>query len=106
MSYEYDNQGKLAIPTLLKQQASIFSDITIEPIEKSFKRANGHMQNAKPGKTIAFYFARGKLHGSTEGGSMHETRLRLNACNLVGTYSSDCDIALIREDIEEFYKNV
>ncbi len=96
----------LEIPSILKKQANIFSDVPLEPIEKSFKRACGHMRTAKPGSIISFYFARGRLHGSTQGVKMHEIRLRLNAKNLVGAYLSDCDIALIREDIEEFYKNV
>jgi hypothetical protein len=104
MVFQYDDQGKLALPSILKVQANIFIDRPIEQIEKTMKRINGHMQNAKPGKRIAFYFARGKLHGSTEGVSTHELRLKVNQAGLIGVYSSDCNIELIKEDLEEFYK--
>ena len=76
----------------------------LEPKEKAIARVIGVWSSSK--SPIALYYANGKLCISKEGSTLHETRLKVHAQNLIGVYDVDCQLRMIIEDIDYFYAHL
>lgn len=76
----------------------------IETKEKAIERVIGIWSSSK--SPIAVYCANDKICISKEGSTLHETRLKVHAENLIGVYDFDCQLRMIIEDIDYFYAHL